>query len=53
VCSGGLYLGPCFERDSGEVVITVITGQEKQVMVAWPVVCPVGLCFFWDRGGSE
>jgi hypothetical protein len=44
--SQSCYLSSCFGRCSGEVVTSVIIGQDKQVIVAWPVSCLVGLCCF-------
>jgi hypothetical protein len=38
-----------FGKCSGEI-IAVIMGQDKQVIVAWQVVCPVGLCCFFSWG---
>jgi hypothetical protein len=40
------YLSPYLERDLGEVVVAVITGQDKQIIVVWWVVCLIGLCCF-------
>jgi TM2 domain-containing membrane protein YozV len=39
------WMSPWFGRGSGETV-TGIIGQDKQVIVAWWLVCPAGLCCF-------